>query len=258
MSIQHLLDAAAVTEMTVTDPKTKQPVARAITSTHRLALMAIADDASDHTNLSWPGFEKICDWALVGDRRGHELVQDLITSGYLERVQKAHTGRRTVYLVKLPPRPRRAPVDNPQKEPAVGRTLSEKRVRSTHLEPAVGRTPLPINSPQTVNQSSTEPHPDARDRTTTTGFIAGLVGKVIPRRLDPERIHREVAGVFPDLAGDPAFGGVVERLTSEVLLKAPRGAHHPTAYVIAAFHQDYELQARLVTAVVDATEEVPR
>jgi hypothetical protein len=255
MSIQHLLDASEVTELTVIDPDTGTSKLKPITPAHRLALMAIADDASDHTNMSWPGFEKICRWALVRPSQGHKIVRDLIESGYIERVQKAHTGRRTVYLVKLPPRPRRQPVDNPLKEGPLGRTHSRKSLRSDPREGVLGRTPLPINSPQIDIQSSTESHQDARaSAKATTGFIAGWVDRIRPRpRLDLLAVRRAVAEQFPDLAGDPMFPATVERFASEVLLKAPAGAHHPTAYVVAAFGQDFELQRRFVDAIGEWT-----
>jgi hypothetical protein len=254
LSIQHLLDAAAVTELTLRDPKTGEPTTKPITPAHRLALMAIADDASEHTNRSWPGFQKVCDWALVGERRGQQLIADLIESGYLERLQKAHTGRRTVYLVTVPPRPRK-PVDNSQKEGAAQSTLSKKRVKSGAQEGAAQSTPLPINSPQIDLKSSTEPHQVARESAkATTGFIAGWVDRIRPRpRLDLLAVRRAVAEQFPDLAADPMFPATVERFASEVLLKAPAGAHHPTAYVIGAFGQDFELQQRFVDAIGEWT-----
>lgn len=245
MSIQHLLDAVAITAL----PPTKDGETRNLTPAHRLALMAIADDASDHTNLSWPGFHKICAWAMVKDRRAHAIIDDLIDAGYVERVQKAHTGRRTVYRVSLPPRPRHQPVDNPQKEGALHDTHSKKRVHSGAQEGALERTPLPINSPQMINQSSENSHQSAPAKASTTRSLSGWFKRRPHGTLDLESVVASVAAAMPDLAADAAFVPAVKQLAGEVLLKGGGKVGNPTAYVRGAFEQDHELVQRLVSVV---------
>jgi hypothetical protein len=237
--MQHLLDAVAIQ---MGNPATK------------LALMAIADDASDKTNMSFPGMEKVCEWAEVGPRRASQIITDLVDRGYIERVSRAYRGRRAVYLVTLPPRPRE-PVDNSQIKGEAQFHQSGERWKS---EPTKGEAqfhPLRITSPKEQQQSSAEAHQSLgkTSQPTTTDHSLAPADHGLRALLDRIFTGRRRHGIIPDLdlerlvvdtrtmwgretVAAPGFIEALDDFALEILRRGSRRRiTNPTAYVLAAF-----------------------
>lgn len=234
MSMQHLLDAVAIQ---MGNPATK------------LALMAIADDASDKTNLSFPGLEKVCEWAEIGPRRANQIITDLVDRGYIERVTKAHPGRRAVYRVTLPPRPRE-PVDNSQIKGEAQFPQSAEWVKSEARMGEAQFPPLRITSPTTSSSSSAEAN--ELGKTTTTDHSSGGHDSVLLALLERIFGSGRRHGIVPDLdleklvvdtramwgvptVAAPGFIEALDDFALEIMRRSRRRIANPTAYVLTAF-----------------------
>jgi hypothetical protein len=247
--MQHVLDAAAVESITGTDG-----VERTIPGNMKLALMAICDDASDHTNLSWPGQEKIRQWSVVSERQSIRLVTALVEVGLVERVSGASRGRRAVYRVKVPPRPR-MPVDNPKIKGDTDVTQSRERVTSSVAMGGVGVTPLRINSPNYNSQIVTETALEAAGDNSTIRpeSIEGEHKRIWPirlmkgsrrKKLDLELLTDMVAACFVEIRQEypKTWTDHLDQLAAGILHRGRRSEiSDETKYVHAAIVNDLEM-----------------
>jgi hypothetical protein len=209
---------------------------RKFPASHKLALAAIADDASDKTNKSFPGIEKVMQWSGTGQRRALELISDLVDAGFIERVKGGYPGSRAVYLVTLPTPD---PVDNSEKMGAESRTHSEmgaenpKKVRDL--------APLSLEPLLLTLTSSTETHVTAREATSNDdGQVNGWVARRRHRRyskhLDDTELLDKLGHVFLDFDPDRRRD-VIRNAAYLVLGRAVRSGvtvAYPNAYVIDA------------------------
>lgn len=244
MSVHHLEKAGEIPGM---DP------------TKKLVLMAICDDASKDTRISYPGMEKLTLWSSRSERRVKELVEDLIRDGHLARRNFAHPGRRAEYIVfptdaeltaldetdarlnasrKKPKRPRK-PVDNSLEMGATGRTLPSDNGGDISQNggdpdrpppvstPKNSSSPVPAESPETgaVDNRGTGPKsPNPRALSSTHG-----------KPLSPPDVFAAVGRQLPDTFDDEAL----EILGAEILAKAASRVLDPTAYVIKTIRSWY-------------------
>lgn len=220
--------------------------------TKKLVLMAICDDASKDTRISYPGLQKLTLWSSRSERRVKELVEDLIRDGYLARRNFAHPGRRAEYIVfpsddeltgldevdarlnasRKKPKRHRKPVDNSPGMGATGRTLESENGGGISQNgggpdrtPPVSTTnysldPAPAVSPETpsVDNNGTGPkQPNPKAFSATHG-----------KPLAPADVFAAVGKQLPDTFDDVAL----EQLASEILARAASRVLDPTAYVI--------------------------
>lgn len=153
MSIRHLI-ATMELEYLLTPDADPAGTGRKLPPSHKLALAAIADDASDKTNRSFPGLEKIMKWSGTGKRRALELLEDLSEHGFIERVEAGFPGKRAVYLVTLPAPSR--PVDNSEIMGAESRTTPE--MGAENPEKVRDLAPLSLDPLRLTPQSSSPTH----------------------------------------------------------------------------------------------------
>lgn len=220
--------------------------------TKKLVLMAICDDASKDTRISYPGLQKLTLWSSRSERRVKELVEDLIRDGHLARRSFAHPGRRAEYIVfptdaelagldeaderlnasrKRPKRPRK-PVDNSPGMGATGRTLApENGGDISQNGGGPGRTP-PVSTPK----NSSSPVPEYSHETPSVDNYGTGQKPPTPKALSsthgkplsPPDVFAAVGRQLPDTFDDAAL----EQLASEILAKAATRVIDPTAYVI--------------------------
>jgi len=249
MSIRHLI-AAMELQWLYEAHETADGVPVKLTPSHKLALGAVADDASERTNQSFPGIDKVQRWAVVRKRRALELIADLIGAGYLHSVESGFPGKRAVYRVTIPKETSAAapePVDNSQIMGAIPRTpqimgaLSDENVRGIaplSLDPLLIKQSLEITTTEAVDKSSVGDDQDSDSP--KLGLLARHRQRKIGRELDHNRIlaHAETM-----LAAIPESDRrrIATMLAYAVLAyPASRGESvtAPTAYVLRAFEND--------------------
>lgn len=246
--MQHVLDAAAIETITLDGAE------RPIPGNMKLALMAICDDASDHTNLSWPGSEKIRQWAVVSERQAIRLVTALVDGGLVARVSAASKGHRAVYLVKVPQRPRMA-VDNQKTKGVTDVTQSSQRVTSRVPKGVTDVTPLRSNSPNYNNQIVTETALEAAgdNPTIRPESIEGESKRIWPirlmkgsrrKKLDRQLLTDMVAPWFEEIRQEypKTWTDQLDELAAGILHRGRRSEiSDETKYVHAAIGNDLEL-----------------
>jgi hypothetical protein len=234
MSIKHLIAVAPVDD---------------ISASAKLALMAFADDASDRTDLSFPGLEKIMLWACVGRRRALEIIVILVEAGYLESVQRGFPGQRAVYRVVIKPAPE--PVDNSQIMGAESRTpeimgaLFDEKVRDSA---PLSLETLLTNTNQSVNEMTQESYPQASIDDEDSGSVRlGLAGRVrravASSKLDIDTLTAHVAPIFDDVA-DADRGRVLYLIALRIIGKAAAAGtklQNPTRYVTQSIQAEPEV-----------------
>ena len=268
MSMEQLLDAIHVEGLP--------------TPAHRFVLMAIADDASETTCLSYPGHDKLRKWAAVGDRRIAQIITDLSKICLLpedehgeqrplvERIAAAHPGRRAVYKIGIPERERVRAVDKSPKKPEPqfphsnnarnGKgEMGERTVRASPVN--LSETDIPL-----VVQLAHQPR-DAEP--TTTGSVgrgsehglrafverlfAGRGRHGIIRDVDLEQLVIATRPMFgDDVIARPGFLEALDNVALEIVKRGSRNrpVGNATAYVLKAFENEPHVwRSRMHTAL---------
>lgn len=244
MSVRHFL---AVAEMQHLIPATPTEAFVKMPPSHKWALAAIADDAADGTNLSYPGLEKIQRWSGTSKRRALELVADLIAAGLVESVSPGFPGKRAVYRVNLPDMTS-DPVDNSQKMGATSRT---PRKMGAEI-PKIARDLAPLSvDPLRINKSSTDETTEPVDNS----GIGDDQDSTQPRLTLPARLRRRRAARHLNVDtlnaqhGPSLLGRLPETDRPRILLQLAyavlshpaaknESVTDPTRYVDAAFRND--------------------
>lgn len=245
MSIRHLLAAAELQEL-YTDDHPQGP--RKLSPSHKLALMAIADDASDKTDHSFPGLDKVKRWASVGNRRALELIADLVAAGYLSNISPGYPGRRAVYQVHLTaPKP----VDNSEKMGAESRTQPE--MGAENPENARDSAPLSVDPLPLILQSHTQPHlGGARGSADDDGiyegesWASGRRRRKAEKHLDQSILEQLVGDIYADFP-DEHRSALIHNAALFVVGKAISSGSRltdPTAYVAASIRREPEVHRR--------------
>lgn len=252
MSIRHLVAAAEYSH----GPRTGEK----LSPSTKLALMAHADDASDETDLSFPGIHKVMTWALVGQRRAQEIIAELVDEGLLEHVQRGFPGKRAVYRVHVfqplteddpePVQEPPEPVDNSQIMGAKSRAWGEMGAISSRkardLAPLLLETPLK-DSLSSVNDASTDArtavvHDDEDSFPTQLGWRARRIQRRTSQHLDPDALHDLVADTFVNAGLDPAqLPRILYTIALLILAKPAKAGIRvtaPTSYVAAAITRE--------------------
>jgi hypothetical protein len=227
--------------------------------TKKLVLMAICDDASKDTRISYPGLQKLTLWSSRSERRVKEIVEDLIRDGHLARRNFAHPGRRAEYIVfptdeelagldatderlnasRKKPKRQRKPVDNSPGMGATGRTLdSENGGGISTNGGGPDRTPpvsTPKNSSSPVPEESHEKPAVDNHRTGPKPPNPKALSSTHGKPLSPPDVFAAVGRHLPETFDDAAL----EHLGSEILAKAATRVLDPTAYVITTIRGWY-------------------
>ncbi|WP_449408039.1 hypothetical protein [Microbacterium maritypicum] len=231
--------------------------------TKKLVLMAICDDASKDTRISYPGLQKLTLWSSRSERRVKELVEDLIRDGHLARRNFAHPGRRAEYIVfptddeltaldsvdarlnasrKKPKRPRKSatpPVDNSPGMGATGRTSPVENGGDISQNGGdLGRTP-PVSTPKNylgpVPAESPETQPVDNHRTGPTAPTPRALSVTAGKPFAAADVFASVGHRLPSTFDDAGL----ELLAAEILSRAKARVLDPTAYVIATIRSWY-------------------
>lgn len=253
MSIRHLI-AAMDLQWLYEEHETEDGRPVKLSPSHKLALAAVADDASDKTDHSFPGLEKVQKWAGVGKRRALELIQDLTAATYLESIAAGFPGKRAVYKVNIPKAGAIAsaemapePVDNSQIMGAESRTSqimgAEIRENARDLAP-LSLDPLLIKqSPRRTTTESVDNSSVGDDQDSDSpklGLLARRRQRKIGRELDHNRIFAHAATMLADIP-EVDRRRIATMLAFAVLAyPAAKGESvtAPTAYVLRAFEND--------------------
>lgn len=244
MSIRHLLAAMEV-EWLIHPDDDETGKGRKLPPSHKLALCALADDASDKTNRSFPGLEKVMKWSGTGKRRALELLEDLAANGLIERVEAGFPGRRAVYLVTLPTPSK--PVDNSEIMGAESRTTSI--MGAENPEKVRDLAPLSVNPLRLTHQSSIETHvnranvANADDEESIDGWMNRRRHVRLTRSLDDEQLVEALGHLFLDFAPENRTR-VIRSTALHVLGKAVRSGTRvafPNQYVIRAITDEPEV-----------------
>lgn len=232
MSIRHLLDAMSISIIPGSDRK--------LPASHKLALAAVADDASDKTNRSWPGLEKVMTWSGTGKRRSLELLADLGSWGLIQQVEAGYPGKRAVYLLTLPP------VDNSPKMGAESRTTGEMGAEKAS-QSAESRTPLRRPSPVNTKSSTsthvgTAPGSAVDDGKPIAGWLSRRRHARLARALDDTYLLEQLGELFLDFEPDrrPMLVRSSALLVLGRALRSGTRVAHPNAYVVDAITRDPE------------------
>ena len=245
MSIRHLLAAAELQHLY---PETDTHLPVKLSPSHKWALAAIADDASDKTDRSYPGLEKVQRWAGVGKRRALELIADLTEAGLLESISAGHPGKRAVYQVHIP-KPAPEPVDNSRIMGAESRTpqimgaLKDENARD--IAP-LSLDPL-LKISKSVNDVTTEAVDNSADAETTGNSSSWAAWRL--RRAIRKAGKTLGVDILADAAGtlfaDFDRPRHILLLTAYGILgkalKAGTVVHNPTAYVAASLRAEPEV-----------------
>lgn len=248
MSMRHILDAA---EMDL-------PTAM------KLVLMAIGDDASENTNRSYPGLEKIMTWAGVKERRALQLIELLVEQGLVTRVSTGFPGKRAVYMVSIPEAPRR-PVYNSEKMDAISHETGEEPVvMGAILDEKVWEiAPLSKKTFKELNQSHTEPHlvgpvensDDEIDPSGQLPLLARLRRRKAVKHLDVDELNTVVGPIFADM-DDEQRRRIVYQVALRILGKAAKAGTDladPTRYIAAAIANEPEVWRKVAFSLERAS-----
>lgn len=245
MSMKHFL---AVAQLQHLYPETETHHAVKLPPSHKWALAAVADDASDKTDLSYPGLEKVQVWSGVGKRRALELLADLIAAGLLESISAGHPGKRAVYKVHIP-KPAPEPVDNSEIMGAESRTPQIMgAIKSEMVRDLAPLSVDPLQLTKSTTQVTTEPVDNSGPAEAGTDHsswwerrrVRGATRK-LAKTLDVDELHERIRPLFDDFDRPrhivllTAYAILGKALTSGTTVL------DPTAYVAASIKAEPEI-----------------
>ena len=237
----------------------------------KLAFMAICDDASEDTRVSYPGLNKVMKWSGLTKSAAQAVIRELRREGYIYRLGGGYSGRRTEYLVFPTSAEVTAldaflgAVDNSEKK---GAALSAQQVLkgAEKLGKGAGGSAPPLNTPliDLTKSPSVDNHRGRRaqprgdggiDQQQRLGPIGNLRRRRLRRELDTDRLAELVEGLYADFPVDERPRLLLAQAYQVLGYPAGKGIRvtDPTAYVATAMNRDRPAWAKRAHQLFDLT-----